>query len=801
MRIPTATYRLQLNAGFTLAQVRELLDYLKALRISDLYLSPINTAPPESNHNYDQWSFEEINPTIGGQSAFDELAIAAKERGLGLLVDIVPNHMGITGQGNKWWRDVLKRGPRSEFANIFDIRWEEEDGVPRVRLPVLGDFCENILKKGELKIEGDELVYYGARFPIADGTLVANDVRATLAGQFYRLMHWRYGTEQINYRRFFEVNGLLGVSVEKREVFDRTHAMILKLVDAGKVTGLRIDHIDGLAEPGEYLRRLAENREVYVLVEKILGPHERLPQAWPVAGTSGYDAMRSFGALWIDRSNEQKLTQLYQEITGETRSFDEIAVASKREVLRNLFPGEFSRLIQSAHAIARKTPAYYELSPRAIEGAIEALLAWLHAYRTYAEGDCAAVDFAADHARKGVKAYYHPAIDFIVELWKTGREPEFKTRLQQLTGPVVAKGVEDTAYYRYNRLIALNEVGGEPQRFGATIDEFHKDCQWRAAHQPHSMLATSTHDTKFSEDVRCRMAVLSEIPDEWAKQVRIWIDRNARFKTRVGGKLAPDRNEEYRLLQTLVGCWPISIERLLAFMQKSTRESKMNTSWQEPNAAWDKACENYCRGLLGSDEFTRSLQNFIEERIAPLAATNSLAQTVLKMTAPGVPDFYQGNEIWDYSLVDPDNRRPVDYKLRQELLRQIDRKSPRSLFDDYEIGAVKMKVIRDTLQLRSANAELFQRGAYEPLVVTGKHSQRVLAFTRTHEKRRVVVAVPVCAGAVASPPLGPNWGDTALAVRGNFENIFTGYKVATAPPQLAEIFGDLPVAILREVEG
>lgn len=800
MRIPNATYRVQLNAGFTLAQARELLDYFQALGISDLYLSPINSAPPDSNHNYDQWSYEEINPAIGGQAEFEKLAAAAKARGMGLLVDIVPNHMGITGQGNRWWRDVLKRGPKSEFAGIFDIRWNEEDGIPRIWLPVLGDFCENVLQRGEIKIEGDELVYFESRFPIADGTLVANDVRATLATQCYRLTHWRYGTEQINYRRFFEVNGLLGVSVEKREVFDRTHAMILKLADEGKVTGLRIDHIDGLAEPGEYLRRLRENRDLYILVEKILGPHERLPEAWPIAGTSGYDAMRSLGALWIEQANEEKITRLYQGIVGDTRSFDEIAVASKREVLRNLFPGEFARLIASAHALARKSPKYYELSPRAIEGAIEGLMSWLPAYRTYAEGDCSAVDFAADRARKDLKGYFHPAIDFIVELWKSGREPEFKRRLQQLTGPVVAKGVEDTAFYRYHRLLALNEVGGEPQRFGCPIEDFHQECEWRAKHQPHSMLATSTHDTKFSEDVRARVAVLSEIPEEWARQVQVWIERNSRFKTRVDGKLAPDSNEEYRLLQVLAGAWPISLERLLAYMQKATRESKVNTSWQEPNAAWDKACEDYCRGLLASEEFIQSLEQFVE-RIGVFGSVNSLAQIVLKMTMPGVPDFYQGNELWDFSLVDPDNRRQIDYALRKKLLAEIDRQSPRALFDDWKSGAIKMKVIRDVLRLRREEEQTFQRGACIASRVTGKHANRAIAFVRGFQHRRILVVVPRCVAALGDPPLGHVWGDTALAVSGNFENIFTGGKTTTSPLQLAELFAEFPVAVLREIQG
>src|ERR1051325_8885868 len=593
MRIPRATYRLQLHAGFPFSAAEELLDYFGELGISDLYLSPINTAPPDSTHNYDVWDYEQINPALGGEEGLNRLSGAARKRGIGLIVDFVPNHMGIAGNGNRWWRDVLKNGPRSEFANCFDIQWIEECGIPKVRLPVLGDFEKAVLDRCEIQIRGNELAYFETTFPIRDGTLVEGDPVATLGHQHYRLMHWRYGTEQINYRRFFEVNLLAGIAVERENVFKRTHAKLLQLARGEKIQGIRLDHIDGLADPNAYLDRLNQalaNNPVYLLVEKILAPDERLPTAWKLHGTTGYDFLITVGQLFIDSGNEEAFTRIYSHVVGDKDAFETVAEKSKREVLRKGFWSEFAALTRSVCRLAASHPLYRDLSRPAIEGALEGLIVFLPVYRTYIEcgnpltdADRKVVELSKAKCRDELSEYYQPAVDLVVEAWTTkcgGEEGDkFRTRLQQLSGPVMAKGIEDTAFYRYHRFLGLNEVGGEPARFGISVDAFHKEMARRAKELPHSMIDTSTHDTKFSEDVRARLAVLSEIPDEWEAFITTW--RKAHSQS------GPTPNEEYRLIQALVGAWPYEDEpkfreRIHAFMLKSMREAKVNTSWHEP---------------------------------------------------------------------------------------------------------------------------------------------------------------------------------------------------------------------------
>ena len=666
MRIPRATYRLQLNAQFTFKDAENLLPYFAALGISDLYLSPINTAPPDSTHGYDVWNFEEVNPTLGGRAGLESLAAVAKEHGIGLLVDFVPNHMGVAGNGNRWWRDVLKHGPASEFAECFDIHWLEENGVPKIRLPVLGDFRRAVIDRGEIKLDGDELSYFEHTFPIAPGTMVEGDAVATLEKQHYRLIHWRHGTEQINYRRFFEVNTLAGIAVERPEVFQQVHALLLELIRNKTISGLRLDHIDGLACPNRYLQELhqAAGSDFFILVEKILGPNERLPVPWPVQGTTGYDFMIDVDQLWIDSRNEAAFTDIYRARRDEAESFVEMVGKAKEEVLLTLFYSEFHALVRRALVLAAQHPLYCDLSPRAVEGALESLIVWLPVYRTYAvcgerlsDADRKVVAVAQEKSRERRTAFFGPALDFFVEVWTTdfgGEEGEqFRTKLQQHTGPVMAKGVEDTAFYRYHRFIALNEVGGEPSRFGMEINEFHARCERCVREQPHSMLATSTHDTKFSEDVRCRLNVLSEIPEEWARFIQEWQSFSNKRPLRL--------NDEYRLLQALVGVWPVAldgspstelVERLVNFMRKSLREAKVQTSWLEPNEAWEEIAFNYVRSVCNSAAHQRIL-NALVNRIAPFGALNSLSQTLLKLTTPGVPDIYQGNELWDFSLWTP----------------------------------------------------------------------------------------------------------------------------------------------------
>jgi (1->4)-alpha-D-glucan 1-alpha-D-glucosylmutase len=802
MKIPRATYRLQLNAQFPFSAAERLLDYFAELGIFDLYLSPINTAPPDSAHNYDVWDYEEVNPTLGGELGLRSLAAAAKKLGIGLIVDFVPNHMGIAGSGNKWWRDVLKNGPQSQFAECFDIQWANENGVEKVRLPVLGDFLKNVLDRGEIQIKGNELAYFESTFPIHEGALIKDDPAATLERQHYRLMHWRYGTDQINYRRFFEVNTLAGVAVERESVFNKTHATLLRLVREGIISGLRLDHIDGLADPNAYLDRLnqalAPNR-IYLLVEKILAPNECVPNSWKLEGTTGYDFLITVSQLFIDSRAEMTFTRLYQEIIGEKNSFEPVAENSRRDVLRQAFCSEFAALTHSACRLAAAHPLYRDLSEPAIAGALETIIVSMPVYRTYlqcgkspTDVDQNVIDRATQSCREKLSDYYQPAIDFIREIWSTrfGEDEgdKFRTRLQQLTGPVMAKGIEDTAFYRYHRFLALNEVGGDPVRFGITIAEFHQDMERRAKELPYSMLATSTHDTKFSEDVRARLAVLSEIPDEWAAFVKNW-----RAKNQQRG-LTP--NEEYRLLQALVGARPYDPdpkfrERFQAFMLKSMREAKVNTSWPEPNLSYEKIVAAYIDLIFDSPQ----LAAFVD-RIAPFGAINSLSQTLLKLTAPGVPDIYQANEIWDFSLVDPDNRRPVDYKHRRELLERLAEKLPAELMKDWRSGAIKMKVIRDTLQFRAEHPDLFTVGEYNASQLTGEHRERCLAFRRAHASIEILVAVPRLTVPLGFPPLGNVWKNTRIeAIRGQYRNIFTG-AIHNAGLDLAKLFAEFPVALL-----
>jgi (1->4)-alpha-D-glucan 1-alpha-D-glucosylmutase len=804
MRVPRATYRLQLNGQFRFKDAENLLPYLAALGISDLYLSPIHTAPPESTHGYDVWDYEEVNPTLGGRTGLEALAAAAKARGIGLLVDFVPNHMGVAGNGNRWWQDVLKHGPASQFAECFDIHWHEENGVPKIRLPVLGDFRQSVIERGEIKLQVDELSYFEHIFPIAPGTKVEGDAIATLEKQHYRLIHWRHGTEQINYRRFFEVNTLAGIAVERPEVFQRVHALLLELIRSNAVSGLRLDHIDGLACPNRYLQDLhrAAGGDFYILVEKILGPHERLPAPWPVQGTTGYDFMIDVGQLWINARNEAAFTDIYQAITDEHDSFEEMVAKAKGEVLRTLFYSEYHVLLRRALVLVGKHPLYCDLSPRAVEGALEALIVHLPVYRTYAvcgeglsEADRTMVAVAQEKSRQRLTTFFGLALSFLVEVWTTdfgGDEGnQFRTKLQQLTGPVMAKGVEDTAFYRYHRCIALNEVGGDPSRFGMGVNDFHALCERRVREQPHSMLATSTHDTKFSEDVRCRLSVLSEIPQEWARFVREWQSLS---------KHSPLRpNDEYRLLQAVVGVWPVAlngpppaelVERFVHFMRKSLREAKVQTSWLEPNEAWETTVFDYVRSICGSAKHQEIL-NALVHRIAPFGALNSLSQTLLKLTTPGFPDIYQANELWDFSMVDPDNRRPVDYKLRANVLAKLDHKTPTELVRDWQSGAIKMKVIRDTLAFRGKRPALFEQGDYHAVEIEGELANHCLAFTRSQGDDEILVAVPRLCVALGFPP---SWRNTRLPITGAWRNAFTGERVTSG--DLGEVFRSFPIALL-----
>jgi (1->4)-alpha-D-glucan 1-alpha-D-glucosylmutase len=854
MRILVATYRLQFNGHFTLAHARDLLGYLRALGISDIYASPLFLATPESAHGYDVCSFEEINPSIGSKEELERIAAELRAVGMGLLLDIVPNHMG-THPSNCWWQDVLRHGAKSKFANYFDINWHS--AVPglkgKVLLPVLGDHYAKALERGELQVatEGDavHLAYFAHKFPLAPESIEKfglkrpvepllrrlngkpgdpasfNDLHALIEMQNYRLAYWRVGPQEINYRRFFDVTALVSVRVEEEEVFHAAHRFVFDLLQAGTITGLRIDHPDGLRDPERYLQRLQENAgsKTYVVVEKILSADERLPEKWPVSGTTGYDYLNYLNGIFIRQDNADRFTGIYHQFTGSLESYETIAYRSKQEVLNRLFVSEVNALTARLKNIAAQSRYGADLAEAQLRTAIVDFIAGFPVYRNYVteedqelsakelsyiEEGCATANRHSSLSDKEALKFLARVLslecfpDFSESL--CGEAREFAIRFQQLSGPATAKGLEDTAFYRYTRFVSLNEVGGEPRRFGQSLEEFHAYNRHKAEQWPHSMLATSTHDTKRGEDVRARLNVLSEIPDEWQKAVNRWRDLNASLKTHG----APTPNDEYLLYQTLVGTWvetsdlPGYTKRIQEYMLKAMREAKAATSWTDPNEEYESAVTEFIGRLMASSRFIDELSTFVEP-IAFFGMFNSLAQVVIKTCSPGVPDFYQGTELWDLSLVDPDNRRPVEYRLRKKLLGEVQEKSPRELLQNWKSGAVKMFTMLSALRARHQYREIFE-GDYRPLSITGPRDKHVIAFRRTAKSGSIVVAVPrflctLTGGKLAYPEPGW-WGETSVSFSGawRFKNLFTN-ETQTALG-CADLFRTFPAAILLALD-
>jgi (1->4)-alpha-D-glucan 1-alpha-D-glucosylmutase len=779
-RVPTATYRLQFNREFTFGQAQEILDYLKDLGIRDCYASPLFRAGAQSTHGYDICCFEELNPSLGGLDGFRQFAAAARERGLGLLLDMVPNHMG-SALTNQWWVDVLKHGPGSKYAQFFDIDWDPPTRGLRnkVLLPVLEDHYWQVLKSGKLRVAEENgefaIAYHDHKFPIAPESKASlKHLHQLLDEQHYRLAYWRIGPHEINYRRFFDVTELVSLRMQRPEVFEATHKLLFQLIDEGLVTGLRIDHPDGLWNPKEYFERLQKRGPIYVAAEKILTADEPLPSDWAVDGTTGYDFLNRLNGIFVDQRNESAMTRIYQEVTGCTDDFQSIAYASKKKVLAASFQSEINAL---AHRL-KKLPRGRDFTLQDLRAAITETAAAFPIYRTYTtesdDPDPQYVPAAIDN----------PALEFVrdVLLLKIP-EREWVMKFQQLTGPVMAKGLEDTAFYNYNRLLSLNEVGGSPEKFGVSIEEFHRYNIEKQKRWPHSLLATATHDTKRGEDLRARLNVLSEMPHEWREVVSRWMQSTS----------APTPNDQYLLFQTLVGAWNDPedgfVDRVCAFMTKAMHEAKAHTNWTDPNTEYERATLDFVKRLLAAENpWWKDFEAF-HSRVAFFGRYNSLSQLLLKMTSPGVPDFYQGTELWDFTLVDPDNRRPVDYRVRRELLARLKESSPEES---------KLFVIWRTLNFRDANLELFEQGAYVPIETTSKH---LCAFAREWRGRRVIVATPrliygLCGGKLVAP-LGPVWGDAALQTEiKNFENVFTGERVTTN--RVADILKTFPITLLAQ---
>ncbi len=770
--VPSSTYRVQLGPDLDFAAAADLIGYLADLGVGALYASPVLAAAPGSTHGYDVVDPTRASPALGGDEGFTRLAGRLGQAGLGLVLDIVPNHEGIAvPQANPAWWDVLENGPESEYAKFFDIDWSR----PPIMVPVLADDAAT----GDLKLVDGQLAYYDQRFPIAPGT-GAGTPQQVHERQHYRLTNWRRANTELNYRRFFDITTLAAVRVEDPEVFRATHATVLRWVADGLVTGLRVDHPDGLADPGGYLRRLAGDApSAWLVVEKILGPDEALlpPARWPVDGTTGYDVLRLVCGLFVDAGGEGALTALAEAECGP-QDLAQLEYEGKRWIAEHILRAEVRRIVEVA---ARDRPGDLPGRPADTERAVIELLASFAVYRSYlADGLASPLYDAADSAAQRTPELAGLVGALVTQM--TG-DPggELAERVQQTAAMVMAKGVEDTVFYRYNRFVALNEVGGDPGRFGVPPEEFHRRST-TLAQGPHAatMTALSTHDTKRSEDVRARLAVLSELPDEFADAVRRWSAR-ARL---------PEPTLNLLAWQSLLGAWPISPERLRGYLEKASREAKLATSWTEPNEEFDQAVAAWPEAVLADAGLIADVEGFVR-LIRPAGWVNALGQKLVQLTMPGVPDLYQGSELWDLSLVDPDNRRPVDFAHRRELLARIDAGWLPPIDTS---GAAKLLVVARALRLRRDRPELFS--GYRPLAADGPAARHAVAFQRG-SGRMVTVAtrLPLTLGR------SRGWRDTTLKLPGiaggiGWIDALTGRAVPAGAVPLAGLLSRYPVALL-----
>jgi (1->4)-alpha-D-glucan 1-alpha-D-glucosylmutase len=725
---PRATYRLQFHKGFTFADAEALVPYLDRLGISHIYASPITTAAAGSMHGYDVIDPTTINPELGGEDAFRSLVAALKARDMGLIIDIVPNHMGVAGGGNAWWNDVLARGRDSEHARVFDIDWSRP-----ILLPVLGDTLDTALANGDIAVEGDQIVAYGEhRFPIRpEDRGNTADLPALLDRQHYRLASWRTANDLLNWRRFFTVNDLAGVRIEDPAVFDATHALYFRLYDEGLIDGVRIDHVDGLTDPIGYCRTLRDRLgpDTWIVIEKILGAGEGQPVGWGVDGTSGYDFMEQIATLIHDPLGALPLEELWQDMSHRYLDFEAEEFAARQDLLAWQFSGQLDACV--AAFVALNTDA--AVTPAMLRRAIERLLWVFPVYRTYGTGDAAPASDAAIRGavRERVADLIPPGEAHVVDAilaWLAGEESgdaaEAVRRFQQLSAPIAAKSAEDTAFYRSGRLLSRNDVGFDATILGIGVDAFHELMTQRARDVPHAMLTTATHDHKRGEDVRARLAALSVMPDAWRTRVEAWDQLSWAWDHDVSGA------DRYMLLQTIVGAWPDEgatpdfADRIKAWQQKALREARLRSSWEAPDEAYEAAAAALTDAFLADPRFVAEVTAFVAD-LAPIADANTLIQTLLRYTVPGVPDLYQGTELADLSLVDPDNRRPVDYAHRQALL-------------DAPHAPAKFRLIADLLGQRRAKPALFADDDYRPAQVEG--SDRILAFSRHHAGATLRVA-------------------------------------------------------------
>jgi (1->4)-alpha-D-glucan 1-alpha-D-glucosylmutase len=942
--IPRATYRIQLNHAFGLRAATDLVPYLARLGVSHCYFSPYLKTRPGSEHGYDVTDHSALNPEVGDEADFEQLCAGLAAEGMGQILDIVPNHVGIMGKEGKWWLDVLENGQASHYAEYFDIDWRPV--TPKLRdkvlVPVLGDQYGHVLVGGGLRLEFDEqagelsVFYFEHRFPVdpfsypsvlepgleriarrtpeqrtamielesimrslnglpphsatngderevrahetfiakrrlvdlcARSTAIMEHVRRNVAlhngtpgkresfeplhqlleRQPYRLAYWRVAADEINYRRFFDINDLAGLRTQNEDVLEATHRKVLAWAAAGKVTGFRIDHPDGLYDPRGYLewlgRRATEmgRPDLYLVVEKILAAHEHLPRGWPVHGTTGYEFANAVNGLLVHAPSEKELDRVYRAFTQDRDAFDAVLSRCKQQILAFHLSSELTTLANLLNGLDEMRLETRDFTLNAIRSALLELVAAFPVYRSYVtpghigDQDRQHIEWAVAAARQSYANRDDDIFDFVKRLLLfqlpedaddayRRRVALFAAKFQQLTAPVMAKALEDTCFYRHVSLLSLNDVGGDPRRFGLTPAAFHRLNELRLQYWPHSMLTTSTHDSKRSEDVRARLDVLSEIPLEWGERLTKWRRFNRAKRRRLDGRTVPSRHEEYLYYQTLVGSWPVADRaaampdyraRIEAYMIKALREAKVNTSWASPDTRYEELVLAFVKDTLSE----ASRNPFVDEvdDLARLISVpgflNGLSQTLLKLTSPGMPDIYQGNELWDLSLVDPDNRRPVDYAHRAALLAALEEAAEnaarlpdllRELLIGIADGRAKLYTIWRALAFRAAQPVLFERGAYEPIAVQGARAEHVVAFARRHESERAVVAVGRWFATLRRPTRGRvepvDWGDTVLALPpGAYRNLLSERRIVVddGGMRAAELFTDFPVALLR----
>lgn len=935
--VPLATYRLQFNSDFQFRDAIAILDYLKDLGISHIYASPILTSRQGSGHGYDVTDPTKIDSDLGGEEDFALFQSALEERGMGLLLDIVPNHMAASPE-NRWWMDVLEYGPNSPFASYFDIDWRPPSRAleNKLLLPFLGKPFAEVLNDGDLQVQWDEgrfFVAYGdQRLPVAPNSyaevlaeadtetdlqldpespaahewkgiltvaqsfaspfvmrgqsaaerrtqfenmrdrlrqLVAatpefasciqdalcringtpgdpstfSKLERLLVGQRFRLAFWQTASEAINFRRFFSITHLVGVRVEDPGVFDATHDLAIRIGLKDVCAGLRIDHIDGLRDPLGYLARLrerlsAKSREPYLIVEKILARDETLPLNWPVDGTTGYEFMNAVNRLFVDERQAKSLVGVYSRWIGLETRFEDVVYDKKKLVMRTLLGVEMRAVARELAELSRDDRYARELHPAELVESLIEITACLPVYRTYIQTlevpeeakqvIAEAVEAARERRPTLDRSYFDFVSDVLTLAPRDHLRPEqrearlaFVTRWQQFTGSIMAKGLEDTAHYIYYPLASLNEVGGDPRVTGSATVDFHKFVTSRQEKWPNSMNATTTHDTKRSEDTRARIAVLSETPDLWARHLKSWSRMNEKYVTRIDNASVPDRNEEYLLYETLVGVWPLTeeewpslVSRLQEYLTKAIREANVHTRWSRPNEAHESALRQYIAQVLDREQNSSFHAGFerAQQCIALYGMMNGLSQTLLKVACPGVPDCYQGAELWDLRLVDPDNRGAIDYQTRRAALAGADGDvAPEDLLLSWQDARVKLHVAKRSLAARDRNSALFTKGRYLPLDASGTHADRIVAFARVYEGSWIIAVVPRCIASVRAPITGAEertqfWKTTRLRLpetaplewvnllgRDDSPGISTNKEGAS----LGDVFHDFPLALLQ----